>query len=132
MTYSKKVQKPGKQLLRAYVALKAGDNGKAKRLFASIEDSKGLDLSMEGISRAMLQMKANEERVIEEDDILDATELDDESLDELDDDDNDLDFDDDDDDDLEETDLDGDDDFDEDEEETVEVPASVARYFNLA
>ncbi len=118
------VYSTGEKILKAYVAIKAGELKQGVTLFAeAVKADDGVDPIMDGIANAMKRIKAEDEEASEEDEL----DLDDED-DEEDVDDEDEGIDDDDDDDVDDDDEDEDDD---DEESEVEVPASVARILRL-
>jgi len=113
MSQNKRIRESGETLLKAYVALKAGDVRKGAKLFASLRKEESVDTIMDGIAKAMMRLKAEELEEELDEDIGD--DLEEDIMD-----------------DLEE---DGpEDDVDEleiEEDETIEVPASVAKYLRL-
>ena len=113
MSQNKRIRESGETLLKAYVALKAGDVRKGAKLFASLRKEESVDTIMDGIAKAMMRLKAEELEEELDEDIGD--DLEEDIMD-----------------DLEE---DGpEDDVDEleiEEDETIEVPASVAKYLKL-
>ena len=109
MSQNKRIRESGETLLKAYVALKAGDVRKGAKLFASLRKEESVDTIMDGIAKAMMRLKAEE---LEEDigDDLEEGILDD----------------------LEEEEPDDEvDELEIEEDETIEVPASVAKYLKL-
>lgn len=102
------ILKSGETLMKAYVALKAGETRRAAKLFASI-DGAGIDPIMDGVAKAMLRLKAEGEECDTEEDMEDEEEMDED----------------------EEEDMEDEEGDEEEVEETCEVPASVAKYLEI-
>jgi len=60
MSQNKRIRESGETLLKAYVALKAGDVRKGAKLFASLRKEESVDTIMDGIAKAMMRLKAEE------------------------------------------------------------------------
>jgi len=114
MSQNKRIRESGETLLKAYVALKAGDVRKGAKLFASLRKEESVDTIMDGIAKAMMRLKAEE---LEEDIVEEAIgdDLEEDILDDLEEDEPD--------DEVDELEI--------EEDETIEVPASVAKYLKL-
>lgn len=122
MVKSKLVKDSGEVILKAYLALRSGQAGKASRIFAELnKNPKGTDAIMEGLAQALIRIKSMEdvedtsmedEEMMEDEDVMEDEEEMDAEFEDMEDDEME---------DEEEMDM-------EEEEEEVSVPASVVAF----